>query len=156
MEGWERLAKDLIFVPFRVARTIVLTTRSYQGGIPDLIAAATAILRDWNAGKIPYHTQPPKIHPSANLTKETELEGPVGESEMQVEKGQQGGDAILSGLGQAFDLDGLFASFGGGEFDEDEWVDEAPGLCPQPIEDEVEDVDLGIEDAQPEMPVDEE
>ena len=75
---------------------------------------------------------------------------------MQVEKGQQGGDAILSGLGQAFDLDGLFASFGGGEFDEDEWVDEAPGLGPQPIDDEVEDVDLGIEDAPPEMPVDEE
>lgn len=140
------------------------TDRAYQGGIPDLIAAATAILRDWNAGKIPYHTQPPKIHPSANPTKETELTAPVPEGEMQVESaqgGQQGGDAILSGLGQAFDLDGLFASFGGGEFDDDEeaWEDEAPALEPQPIEEDedVDGVDLGIDDVdEPEMPVDEE
>lgn len=76
---------------------------------------------------------------------------------MQVENAQQDGDAILTGLGQAFDLDGLFASFGGGEFDEDEWVDEAPGLVGQPVDDELDDVDdVGIDDVPPEMPVDEE
>ena len=32
-----------------------------KGGIPDLVASAKVILADWNAGKIPYFTQPPKF-----------------------------------------------------------------------------------------------
>ena len=30
-----------------------------KGGVPDKIAAARAVLKDWNEGKIPYYTAPP-------------------------------------------------------------------------------------------------
>ena len=33
--------------------------RVLKGGIPDKAAAARAVLRDWNSGKIPYYTLPP-------------------------------------------------------------------------------------------------
>lgn len=32
-----------------------------KGGIPDMVASAKVILADWNAGKIPYFTNPPKF-----------------------------------------------------------------------------------------------
>jgi len=31
-----------------------------KGGIPDKVAAARMVLKDWNTGKIPYYTVPPK------------------------------------------------------------------------------------------------
>jgi len=112
-------------------------------------------LRDWNAGKIPYYTQPPKHHPSANLDKETEIATATGDAEMQVESGRPSGDAILSGLGQAFDLDGLFAMGGGGELGEDEWEDVDPAKAGEiDIEEEEEFVEADV--PQPDMPIDEE
>jgi nuclear GTP-binding protein len=42
-----------------------MVARSYgrvlKGGIPDKIGAARAVLKDWNCGKIPYYTVPPKV-----------------------------------------------------------------------------------------------
>lgn len=38
--------------------------RLLQGGAPNLEAAATQVLRDWNSGKIPYFTPVPDTHPS--------------------------------------------------------------------------------------------
>ena len=35
--------------------------RVLKGGVPDKIAAARAVLKDWNAGKIPYFTVPPNV-----------------------------------------------------------------------------------------------
>lgn len=35
-----------------------------KGGTPDLDAAAYQVLTDWNHQKIPYHSEPPPIHPS--------------------------------------------------------------------------------------------
>lgn len=32
-----------------------------KGGVPDKVAAARAVLKDWNQGKIPYFTVPPKL-----------------------------------------------------------------------------------------------
>lgn len=32
-----------------------------KGGIPDKVAAARAVLKDWNEGKIPYFTAPPAV-----------------------------------------------------------------------------------------------
>lgn len=32
-----------------------------KGGVPDKVAAARAVLKDWNQGKIPYFTVPPKV-----------------------------------------------------------------------------------------------
>jgi len=35
-----------------------------KGGIPDMAAAARVVLRDWNSGKIPFYTLPPKTDSS--------------------------------------------------------------------------------------------
>ena len=55
--------------PFRNATEfltmVALTTgRLGSGGIPDLAAAATQVMRDWNNSKISYYSEPPAIHPS--------------------------------------------------------------------------------------------
>ena len=34
--------------------------RVLKGGVPDKVGAARAVLRDWNSGKIPYYTPPPR------------------------------------------------------------------------------------------------
>ena len=50
--------------PTNVDLFLGLVAKSYgrvlKGGIPDKKAAARAVLRDWNSGKIPYFTVPPK------------------------------------------------------------------------------------------------
>jgi len=44
---------------------VALTTgRLGPGGVPDITAAATQVMRDWNSSKIPYSSEPPAIHPS--------------------------------------------------------------------------------------------
>jgi len=57
--------------------------RVLKGGIPDKIGAARSVLRDWNQGKIPYYTVPPK------------------DAEPDVAKG---GAVIVSSFGAEFDL----------------------------------------------------
>lgn len=55
------------FPPGDVMMFLAMVARSYgrvlKGGIPDKVAAARAVLRDWNNGKIPYYTPPPKVAP---------------------------------------------------------------------------------------------
>lgn len=58
-----------------------------QGGSPDIVAAARVVLRDWNRSKIPFFTEPPKVH--ASDTGET---------------------AIVSQFAPAFDLGALYAA----------------------------------------------
>ncbi|CAD6893914.1 unnamed protein product [Tilletia controversa] len=41
-----------------------------RGGIPDTDAMARSLLHDWNTGKIPFYTVPPKLHTSALLSKD--------------------------------------------------------------------------------------
>jgi len=48
---------DVLMFLAMVARTL---GRVLKGGVPDKVAAARAVLRDWNSGKIPYFTPPPK------------------------------------------------------------------------------------------------
>lgn len=38
--------------------------RLKKGGIADLESAAITVLRDWNMGKIPFYSVPPKVHPN--------------------------------------------------------------------------------------------
>ena len=57
--------------------------RVLKGGIPDKIGAARSVLKDWNQGKIPYYTVPPK------------------DAEPDVAKG---GAVIVSSFGAEFDL----------------------------------------------------
>lgn len=55
------------FPPGNVMMFLAMVARSYgrvlKGGIPDKVAAARAVLRDWNSGKIPYYTPAPKDVP---------------------------------------------------------------------------------------------
>lgn len=66
---------------------LAMVAKSYgrvlKGGIPDKIGAARAVLKDWNHGKIPYFTVPPK------------------DAEPKVQKG---GAVIVSNFGAEFDL----------------------------------------------------
>lgn len=52
------------FPPGDVMMFLAMIARSYgrvlKGGIPDKVAAARQILKDWNSGKIPYYTVPPE------------------------------------------------------------------------------------------------
>lgn len=55
------------FPPGNVMMFLAMVAKSYgrvlKGGVPDKIAAARAVLRDWNSGKIPYYTPAPKDVP---------------------------------------------------------------------------------------------
>ncbi len=66
---------------------LAMVAKSYgrvlKGGIPDKIGAARSVLKDWNQGKIPYYTVPPK------------------NAEPDVAKG---GAVIVSSFGAEFDL----------------------------------------------------
>ncbi|KAI8836366.1 P-loop containing nucleoside triphosphate hydrolase protein [Chytridium lagenaria] len=42
---------------------IHLARKTWQGGIPDLESTARTVIVDWNAGKIPFYTVPPKEEP---------------------------------------------------------------------------------------------
>lgn len=120
-----------------------------KGGVADLPAAATTVLRDWNAGRIPYHSQPPKIHPSMAPSKVEAVtafsNGPTDGSAMAMDGDASApaadGDAILAGLGQAFDLDGLFSGGGGELVDgDDAWTVPEPSAT---LDDRiVEDADV--------------
>ena len=48
---------DVMMFLAMVART---RGRVLKGGVPDKVSAARSVLRDWNSGKIPYFTVPPK------------------------------------------------------------------------------------------------
>jgi nuclear GTP-binding protein len=56
-----------------------------KGGIPDKAMAARAVLRDWNTGKIPYFTVPPKHDPSSTDASDSPYEGAVVVSQMAKE-----------------------------------------------------------------------
>jgi nuclear GTP-binding protein len=75
------------FPPGNTMMFLAMVAKSYgrvlKGGIPDKIGAARAVLKDWNHGKIPYYTVPPK------------------DAEPQVAKG---GAVIVSNFGAEFDL----------------------------------------------------
>ena len=67
---------------------LAMVARSYgrvlKGGIPDKVGAARAVLKDWNTGKIPFYTVPPKeAHASAVV---------------------EGSAVIVSNYGKEFDL----------------------------------------------------
>jgi nuclear GTP-binding protein len=75
------------FPPGNTMMFLSMVAKSYgrvlKGGIPDKVGAARAVLKDWNQGKIPYYTVPPKdAEPDA----------------------AKGGAVIVSSFGSEFDL----------------------------------------------------
>lgn len=63
------------FEPGNVMMFLSMVAKSYgrvlKGGVPDKVAAARAVLRDWNSGKIPYFTSPPSNEMSGALLSST-------------------------------------------------------------------------------------
>ncbi|WRT65628.1 uncharacterized protein IL334_002573 [Kwoniella shivajii] len=108
-----------------------------KGGIPDLEGSAVQVLRDWNSGKILYHTVPPAIHPSSAPTQKpsaTSTVLPTGEDDVQMDGDKVGDAKILNTLSEAFTIDGLFDTIG----DEAAWE----GGEPVVVETIAEDVEL--------------
>ncbi|ODN97413.1 nuclear GTP-binding protein [Cryptococcus wingfieldii CBS 7118] len=104
-----------------------------KGGVPDLEASAVQVLRDWNSGRIQYHTVPPKFHPSSAPAPQTAASAaPAAGDGMQDEAMgdavEKVGDAkILNSLSEAFTLDGLFDNLGDeAAWEGDEVVEEEP------------------------------
>jgi nuclear GTP-binding protein len=89
-----------------------------KGGTPDLEATARSVLHDWNSGHIPYHTDPPVVHPSfVPMQKLVAEDAPStdmildneADRETMMRTGDDVGSAnIVSSYGQPFDLDGLW------------------------------------------------
>lgn len=99
-----------------------------KGGVPDLESSAVQVLRDWNTGKISYHTVPPAVHPSS-IAKPLNSHAPEYAQEAFESGAQAGEAAIVKGFAPAFDISALM-----GEADE-----EAFGLRAPPEMGEMED-----------------
>jgi len=93
---------------------VALTTgRLGSGGVPDLAAAATQVMRDWNNSKIPYFTEPPAIHPSQMPSAAPGADN-VGEMK------------IVNAWKPEFDLGGLYGGADKVTFDDGMQEDEDP------------------------------
>lgn len=88
--------------------------RLKKGGIPDLAGAARMILRDWNAGRIPYYTVPPKTSSSrtgtnAPSTSTGSVSHPASSlATLMKTTDDIGSAAIVTEMAPEFDLDNLF------------------------------------------------
>jgi len=87
--------------------------RLKKGGIPDLTGAARMILRDWNAGRIPYYTVPSaSAGSSASVGSSSSLTAGAGSksasTSLMKSTDDVGSAAIVSSLAPEFDLDNLF------------------------------------------------
>ncbi|KAK7687184.1 hypothetical protein QCA50_009688 [Cerrena zonata] len=113
--------------------------RLLKGGTPDILGAARHVLNDWNHQKIPYHSNPPVVHPS--LIPSTV---PTSSGEQVVAPGAEnvGQARIVTEYSQAFSVEGLFGmadqgAFGGGSVPDEEDM---------AIEDEVQAMDMPMDE----------
>lgn len=114
-----------------------------KGGVPDLESSAVQVLRDWNTGKISYHTVPPAVHPSS-VAKPLNSHAPEYAQEAFTSGAQAGESAIVKGFAPAFDISALM-----GAADEEAFGEREPPAV-EMLEDESElldgkgdDMDLG-------------
>lgn len=80
-----------------------------KGGVPDLESSAVQVLRDWNTGKISYHTVPPAVHPSS-VAKPLNSHAPEYAQEAFTSGAQAGESAIVKGFAPAFDISALMGA----------------------------------------------
>lgn len=96
----------------------MFTGRLLKGGTADVNAAARMVLADWNQQKIPYHSEPPQIHPSLIPSV---VQTSSGAQPVIAPGAEQVGQAqILTEFAKPFELAGLFGAadagaFGGGD-----------------------------------------
>src|SRR5216683_8446818 len=79
------------------------TLSFFQGGTPDILAAARQVLKDWNHQKIPFFSEPPALHAAHQPST---IPGSGG----QVAPGAEstGHAQIVNTFGAPFMLEGLF------------------------------------------------
>ena len=84
--------------------------RLKKGGVPDLYGACRMILRDWNAGRIPYYTIPPATPStlSGTVNGSTSVATPGLKTSFVTTTADVGSAAIMTELAPEFDLDTLF------------------------------------------------
>jgi len=75
-----------------------------KGGIPDKISAAKMVLKDWNAGKVPYYTPPPTAEEHAERVVETRSAMIVSEFGKVFDVAKMD-ETLLSGLGEQDEMD---------------------------------------------------
>lgn len=103
-----------VFTFDKLFRLSVLTLCSNrQGGTPDVLGAARHVLNDWNHQKIPYFSNPPTIHPS--LIPST-VATSSGEQVIAPGAENVGQARIVTELGKAFEVEGLFGMADQGAF----------------------------------------
>ncbi|TIB74393.1 hypothetical protein E3Q23_02663 [Wallemia mellicola] len=83
-----------------------------KGGVPDLLATARSVLRDYTCGKIPYYTQPPRSTMGAPViqSKQSTLSSgfyPPSDAKPSENTSSAEGAAIVTEFSQAFDLASL-------------------------------------------------
>jgi len=110
------------FPPGDVMMFLAMVARSHgrvlKGGIPDKVAAARAILKDWNSGKIPFYTPPPKTLGTPDVADDAMIVSTFGK-EFDLEKFDE---QVLSGLKDSDEMD--FVQLDGGNSAEKMELDE--------------------------------
>lgn len=93
------------FPPGDTMAFLCLVAKSYgrvlKGGIPDKIAAARSVLKDWNNGKIPFYTEPPKIDSRQNVSSDAVVVSSFGK-EFDLSKFDE---AIMNSLADTDEMD---------------------------------------------------
>jgi nuclear GTP-binding protein len=75
---------------------LALTTgKLSKAGVPDVEAAARTVIRDWNSHKIPFSSEPPKVH-SSSVPGQMDGEQDIGDS------------AVVNNFAKPFELEGLW------------------------------------------------
>jgi nuclear GTP-binding protein len=103
--------EDMPIVTKFLTMLALTSGRLLPGGTPNLEAAATQVLRDWNSGKIPYFTPVPEFHPSV---RPSDTPGAENVGDMKV----------VTEWKPAFDLGGLLDAADQQAWNEDPIIDE--------------------------------
>jgi len=69
-----------------------------KGGVPDKVAAAKHVLRDWNNGAVPFYTPPPQASDLSNRQNDAVIVGSFSKEEFDVSKMQVHDDEVMQGL----------------------------------------------------------
>jgi len=109
-----------------------------RGGVPDYAAAAKAVLKDWNSGKVPYYTPVPKELSSEGQVGDAQIVGAFSE-EFSVENMMESDNKILDALEDAGQTsyvkiearENTSQIFGAGDDMADDSEDDGPGSVGQ-------------------------
>lgn len=120
--------------------------RVLKGGIPDKVAAARSVLKDWNNGKIPFYSEPPKIDSCVEKSKDAVVVNKFSE-EFDLSKYD---DAVLDALQESDEMDYIKVDA------KDKPLGESAHEVIQYFRDDVDDDDEEVDDDMEEVDSDDE